>query len=118
MKKIFTLLCLVVLTTLTFAQNNYQDVVYLKNGSIIRGIIIEPIPNKSIKIETADRSVFVFQMDEIERFTKEPMQGRSPMASQSRGLQKGYRGILETGIQAGISDYGMDRRLPGQFHKA
>ena len=114
MKKIFTLLCLVVLTTLTFAQNNYQDVVYLKNGSII----IEQIPNKSIKIETADRSIFVFQMDEIERFTKEPMQGRSPMASQSRGLQKGYRGILETGIQAGISDYGMDRRLPGQFHKA
>lgn len=122
MKKIFTLLCLVVLTTLTFAQNNYQDVVYLKNGSIIRGIIrgiiIEQIPNKSIKIETADRSIFVFQMDEIERFTKEPMQGRSPMASQSRGLQKVYRGILETGIQAGISDYGMDRRLPGQFHKA
>lgn len=109
MKKLFTLLFFVVLTTLTFAQNNYQDVVYLKNGSIIRGIIIEQIPNKSIKIETADRSVFVFQMDEIERFTKEPVQGRSPMASQSGGLQKGYRGILETGIQAGYADYGMDR---------
>ena len=118
MKKYLAILLFSIITTVSFGQSNYQDVVYLKNGSIIRGVIIEQVPSESIKIETADKSVFVFQMDEIERFTKEPMQGRSPMASQSRGLQKGYRGILETGIQAGISDYGMDRRLPGQFHKA
>src|SRR5690554_1399167 len=102
MKKSFILLCLVVLTTLTFAQNNNDDVVYLKDGSTIRGIIrvfiIQQIPNQSIKIETAHRSIFVFQMDEIQRFTTEPMQGRSPIASQRRGVQTGYRGNLETGI--------------------
>ncbi|MFY0644981.1 MAG: hypothetical protein JXR19_10985 [Bacteroidia bacterium] len=49
----------------------YQDVVYLKNGSIIRGMIIEQIPNVSIKIQTADANVFVFKMDEIEKITKE-----------------------------------------------
>ena len=49
----------------------YQDVVYLKNGSIIRGMIIEQIPNKSIKIQTKDGNVFVFEMDEIEKITKE-----------------------------------------------
>jgi len=53
------------------AQQTYQDVVYLKNGSIIRGVIIEQIPNKSIKIETADKSVFVYQIEEIEKMTKE-----------------------------------------------
>ena len=54
-----------------FTQQNYQDVVYLKNESIIRGVIIEQILNKSIKIETADKSVFVYQIDEIEKMTKE-----------------------------------------------
>ena len=49
----------------------YQDVVYLKNGSIIRGMIIEQIPNVSLKIQTKDSNVFVFKMEEIEKITKE-----------------------------------------------
>ena len=48
-----------------------QDVIYLKNGSIIRGLIIEQIPNVSLKIQTADGSVFVYKIDEIEKMTKE-----------------------------------------------
>ena len=67
MKKTLTILLLFSLfSAIAIAQqNNYQDVVYLKDGSIIRGMIIEQIPNKSIKIETADKSVFVYQMDVI-----------------------------------------------------
>ena len=38
------------------AQANYEDVVYLKNKSIIHGTIIEQIPNESIKIETKENS--------------------------------------------------------------
>lgn len=52
-------------------NGQYVDVVYIKNGSIIRGIIIEQIPNVQIKIKTKDGSVFVYKMDEIERITKE-----------------------------------------------
>jgi len=52
-------------------KKEYQDVVYLKNGSIIRGMIIEQIPNKTLKIQTRDRSVFVYKYDEIEKITKE-----------------------------------------------
>ena len=63
------LLLFALITTVSFGQSNYQDVVYLKNGSIIRGVIIEQVPNKSIKIETADRNVFVYLMDEIEKIT-------------------------------------------------
>jgi len=37
------------------------DVVYLKNGSVITGSIIEQIPNETIKIQTRDGSVFVYQ---------------------------------------------------------
>lgn len=52
-------------------NGQYVDVVYIKNGSIIRGIIIEQIPNVQIKIQTKDGSIFVYKMDEIERMTKE-----------------------------------------------
>lgn len=35
---------------------NLQDVVDLKNGSVIRGVIIEQIPNVSLKIQMVDGS--------------------------------------------------------------
>ncbi len=51
-----------------------EDVVYLKNGSIIRGIIMEQIPNVSIRIQTENKSLFVYKMDEVLKITKEPKQ--------------------------------------------
>lgn len=49
----------------------YVDVVYLKNGSIIRGLIMEQIPNESLKIQTSDGSLFVYKMEEVVKITKE-----------------------------------------------
>ncbi len=48
----------------------HDDVVYLKNGSIIRGAILEIIPDSTIKTQTADGSLFVFKMNEVEKITK------------------------------------------------
>ena len=109
MKNFLAILLFALITTSSFGQNNYQDVVYLKNGSIIRGVIIEQVPNKSIKIETADRNVFVYQMDEIEKLTKEQSQGKSASFRDNSGLQSGYKGIVELGYQIGTGDFGMDR---------
>jgi TM2 domain-containing membrane protein YozV len=72
MKKVFILFVLIILGLSAFAQNKeYRDAVYLKNGSVIKGIIIEQIPNQSLKISTADGSTFVFQMTEVEKIAKE-----------------------------------------------
>ena len=60
-----------------FAQQNFRDVIYLKNGSIIRGIITEQVPNVSYKIETADGSVFVYSADEVDKIAKERFQNVS-----------------------------------------
>ncbi len=57
--------------TIAFAQSSKQDVLYLKNGSIIRGTIIEFIPDKTVKIQTADSSLFVFSSLEVEKIQKE-----------------------------------------------
>jgi TM2 domain-containing membrane protein YozV len=53
-------------------NNNYQDIVYLKNGDVIKGIIIEQIPNVSLKIETT-AGIFNYQMSDVEKITKEQM---------------------------------------------
>lgn len=63
---------LLLLSTNAYCQNNnFEEVVYLKNGSIIHGIIIEQVPNQSIKIKTNDGNVFVYKVEEIEKITKE-----------------------------------------------
>ncbi len=105
MKKIFTLILFLAIGIVGIAQQNFQDVVYLKNGSIIRGTIIEQVPNKSIKIETADRNVFVYQMDEIEKMTKEIVANTSKSNSSS-GLSSGYLRIINFGFGFGLGDYG------------
>jgi hypothetical protein len=53
------------------AQIYKRDIVYLKNGSIIKGYILEVIPNESIKLKTSDGSIFIFKMEEVERTSKE-----------------------------------------------
>ena len=111
-KKLYSftgLLFLLFISTNVFSQTGYQDVVYLKNGRIIRGMIIEQIPNKSIKIETADRNVFVFSMDEIEKITKE-LSVKSSKASDisSSFYDKGYQGVIDAGYALGVGDFGLD----------
>lgn len=100
MKKYFVLISFAFITTLAFAQHNYQDVVYLKNGSIIRGIIIEQVPNKSLKIETADKNLFVYQIDEIEKFTKEQISGENEKAEKLSDSEFGDKEI--SGMRLGI----------------
>ncbi len=48
-----------------------RDVVYLKNGSIVKGIIVEQVPNKTLKLQTSDGSLFVFEFKDIEKIVKE-----------------------------------------------
>jgi len=58
------------MSLLIAAQPNRPDVVYLKNGSIIRGDILEVVPNETIKIKTSHGRTFVFKMEEVERAGK------------------------------------------------
>lgn len=110
MKKYLFLLILMLGASTAFAQSNYEDVVYLKNGSIIRGIITEQIPNESIRIEISNGSIFVYRMDEIERITREPIQGRSrDTARRDVDFESGYEVSVELGYQIGTGDWGLDR---------
>ncbi|MDI6752279.1 MAG: outer membrane beta-barrel protein [bacterium] len=49
-----------------FAQ---ADVVYLKDGSVIKGKVIESVPGVSYKIKTADGSIFVFAVEKVAKIS-------------------------------------------------
>jgi len=55
----------------SFAQAEYEDVVYLKDGAVRRGLIIELIPGESVKIETRYGEIFIISMSDISKITKE-----------------------------------------------
>ena len=76
-----------------------EDVIYLKNGSIIRGIIIEQVPGESVKIQTREGNLFVYQMAQIDKIMKESMVKRT--GHKSPGLALGLSlggGILIDGV--------------------
>lgn len=109
----------------TQAQGRLQEVVYLKNGSIIRGTILEQVPNRSLKIETADGSIFVYPMREVQKITKEPYrkggnvrrqhyayQGKAPRCPYNADYtSRGYRGFVELGYAFGVGDTNNNDRL-------
>ena len=73
MQRYIIIMCVLVFVLVSHASaQQYQDVVYLKNGSIIRGVIIEQIPGDSLKIQTEGGSVFVHRMSEVLKIAKEP----------------------------------------------
>lgn len=47
------------------------ETISLKNGSLIKGEVIEQVPGKSIKVRTRDGSIFVFDISEVERIAKD-----------------------------------------------
>ncbi len=54
------------------AQTPMEDVVYLKDGSVIRGKIVEQIIGEHIKIELLGGSVLVYEESEVVKITREP----------------------------------------------
>ena len=71
MKKTALFITAMLISIVSFAQTSLQDVVYLKDGSIIRGDIVEYTPTDTVKIMTTDGSVFVYDFAQVEKFAKE-----------------------------------------------
>ncbi|MEE0266418.1 MAG: hypothetical protein UD103_00350 [Bacteroidales bacterium] len=70
-KKLFVLFAILVSGFAIFAQSEMRDVVYLKNGSVVKGTIIEQVIGESLRIDTPEGSIFFYKMDEIEKIGKE-----------------------------------------------
>lgn len=74
MKKLISFLAfafVLILANNLIAQTPSKDVVYLKNGSIVKGVITEINPNVNLKMKTSDGNIFVFEMKDVEKIVKE-----------------------------------------------
>jgi hypothetical protein len=101
MKQFLLITLLLILAGITKAQNNNQQVaVYLKNGGIIKGKLIELIPDSLLKIKTVDSNIFVYKISEISKFTNEPepLQSLADIPQDTSGIDAGYYGVIEYNI--------------------
>ena len=93
------LLSTLIYLSATAVCQQMEDVVYLKNGSIIRGLIVEHVPDAHIKIQTREGNLLVYGIGEIDRIMKELKSKR--IGSKSPGLALGLSlggGILVDGV--------------------
>lgn len=67
MKRLLFLFAIILSCATLRGQNAYTTEVHLKNGSIIKGFVVEHNPEGNIKIQTADGSLFVYASSEVER---------------------------------------------------
>ena len=106
MKKISLSVIMLIFTIITLFAQKQKDVLYLKNGSIIYGKLMEVADNQ-YKMKTPDGSLFIFSSAEVEKFVNEakPYDGRK-----KRGL--GF--ALEAGFL--IGEQSSEYRAPFSFN--
>jgi hypothetical protein len=78
MRTILTFYIILTTAIAVFPQYRYDDAVYLKNGAIVRGRIVEVIPQKQLTLETADRIVLVYQLGEVAKYYKRTYPAEEP----------------------------------------
>ncbi len=107
MLRFILVVCLMfVVTVQVFAQSSKQDVVHLKNGSVIRGTITELIPGQlQIKIKTQDGNIFVYHIEDLARVS---LERRRPSIYQQRDpwIAFGLSAICPGGGQVYNKHYG------------
>lgn len=107
MRRAFTLstFCLVLLFIIAgqnaIAQANRQDAVYLRNGSIIRGKVLENVIGKFTRIETVGRNVLVIPEGDVERLIMdEPI----PQKERTEPKPYGYLALADLGFMGGVQN--------------
>ena len=68
--KILGIIIMLAIVSFAFGQERI-DVVHLKNGDIVKGVIVENIPNDCVKIELQGGSILIYKYVEIDRLTRE-----------------------------------------------
>lgn len=99
MKQIALFLFLLAFNATTLvAQVQYDDQVTLKDGSIIRGAVIEHFVGKHVKIMTLDGTTHQFPSDQVAEVS---MDGHTEVKKSFESQERGYYHISTIGILGG-----------------
>jgi hypothetical protein len=97
-----------VVPALANAQHQEEDVVYLKDGSVLRGTIIEDMPGESLRIRTRDGNVFRIGYDRIDRRTREPAVVAAPAPAEDTRQQQSQATPGRNSRESLRSDFGIE----------
>lgn len=104
----FFLIGFFIFSNQSFAQNNEQDVIYLKNGSIIKGKVLSSPNDQKIRIEILGGSIFVFDRSEIEQFKVEPIPNiKKQFKGEIQYKERGFINISDMGFPIGSDRWGV-----------
>lgn len=103
LSRLYQLLFFSLLTCISLKAQDYRDVVFLKNGSVIKGFYNELYPDDSLRLKTIDGGLFICSMEDVERIAKE--RNSVYLIDMSDELKhgdeewrhRGYRGSVEYG---------------------
>lgn len=104
------LLGLLLLPSFGYSQSDTEDVVSLRNGSILYGEIVEQVPGESVTLRLLDGQEITFAEAEIEQITRQLsryQQYRPQFSGEGRPylpLRPGYFQGLSFGVGVGSSD--------------
>lgn len=93
MKKLFLLLILLIIIGYQSSAQKTRDILYLRNGSIINGTVIE-ITADQYKIQTSDGGLFIFSAPEVKKFVRQTI-------SSDENKKSGMGFALEAGFLVG-----------------
>jgi hypothetical protein len=85
---------------LAYSQTSRTDAIYLTNGTVIKGVIIEHNPGKSYTIRTEEGSTFIYRVEEVEKITSESDSDYSSAkrrAKEPRFKTNGWSGLIKLG---------------------
>lgn len=103
--KVLGFLAFMSVSLFSFGQQSTDDVVYLKNGSVIRGSIVELVPDGNITIEIMGGSTLVYPMAEVEKITKEKSRYEMPIQKAHYIKHRGFFNSSEIGLGFGSQNY-------------
>jgi hypothetical protein len=97
-KKIYLFLFCIILTAYYKASAqmhpHFHEIIYLKNGTVVKGIILEHLSDKSIKVKTEEKGEVIYKEDEVDHIVKEFYDIR----------RKGYFNLTEITVGIGKTD--------------
>lgn len=99
MKKYLAIVIMLIFIAFPLSAQRAKDVLYLKNGSMIYGKLLE-VADSQYKIQTSDGSIFIYSLPEVEKFINE-----SPKFDGRKKSGMGF--VLEAGLLVGVktTDY-------------
>ena len=101
--KSLSIIILLLSTASAILHSQELDHIYLKSGSVIRGQILELVPDDHVKVQDMCGNIWYYKMIEVAKITSEPFDDHGFFKSRD-GFKSGFVNMTSIGFLAGSSN--------------